>query len=120
MAKGASETRSSEEVTLEPSDLELRDPSVVMSVRLDNDVARRLHAAAKTRGLKVSELLREAATFYLNAGDMSGPKYVVTGKGVTRVAVGGVSARFDTPGGLQLEPAPGVRTWGEAQPIARH
>lgn len=116
MAKGAPETRDSAEMRLEASDLVLRDPTVVMSVRLDNVSARRLHAVARNRGLKVSELLREAATYYLNSGDVPGPKYVVTGKGVTRVAVGGVSARFDAPG-MQIEPAPaGVRIWGETQP----
>lgn len=116
MAKGASASRS-EEVTLEPSDLELRNPTVVMSVRLDNDTARRLHATASTRGMKVSELLREAANYYLNAGGVPADKYIVTGKDVTRLAIGGASARYETPSAGQVDPRPAIATWGEPQPL---
>lgn len=97
MAKSTPSASGAKEVRLEESDLELTDPTIVMSVRLDNVTARRLHAAAKSRGVRVSELLREAATQYLNSGTPLAPNYIVTGKDVTRISVGGASARYEQP-----------------------
>ena len=64
MAQGTTKTESTIEGRLEPSDVELRNPSVVLSVRLDDDTARLLHRLAKRRGVRISDVLREAAVAY--------------------------------------------------------
>lgn len=46
---------------LEPMDIEVRRPTIVLSVRLDDVTARRLRGLAQERGVRISELLREAA-----------------------------------------------------------
>lgn len=46
---------------LEPVDIAVRDPSVVLSVRLDGDTARQLRAIARRRGTRISDVLRDAA-----------------------------------------------------------
>jgi hypothetical protein len=100
-------------MSLEPSDLELKNPTIVMSVRLDNQTARRLHVMAKLRGVNLSDLLREAAVHYLStAVGNTEDKYVVTGA-ITRLAVGGVSARYETQPPFE----PSTATWGEPQPL---
>lgn len=46
---------------LEPVEVDNRPTSVVVSVRLESDLARELTMAARTRGLRLSDVLREAA-----------------------------------------------------------
>lgn len=53
---------------LEEVDIEVRNPTVVMSVRLDGETARAVGALARAKGRKVSEILREAAVAYAAAG----------------------------------------------------
>jgi Ribbon-helix-helix protein, copG family len=47
---------------LEPLDIEVRSPTIVLSVRLDDATARRLRVLAHQRGMRISDLLREAAS----------------------------------------------------------
>jgi predicted transcriptional regulator len=65
MAAGADQ-----EMELEPSDIELRDPSVVLSVRLDGPTAKALHQLARQRGERVSVLLRGAVVACVRSGFM--------------------------------------------------
>lgn len=53
---------------LEPVDIALRSPSVVLSVRLDGDTARQLHAIARLRGSRISDVLRDAAVEFVRMG----------------------------------------------------
>ena len=46
---------------LEKMDIEVRSPTIVLSVRLDDATARQLRILAQERGIRISELLREAA-----------------------------------------------------------
>src|SRR5690348_14399585 len=46
---------------LEPVEVDNRPASVVVSVRLESDLARDLTRAARSRGLRLSDVLREAA-----------------------------------------------------------
>ena len=50
---------------LEPIDVELRNPTVVLSVRLDEATAKQLHRLARQRGVRMSELLRQAAGLFV-------------------------------------------------------
>jgi hypothetical protein len=52
----------------EALDIELRNPTVVLSVRLDEAVAKELHRWAKQRGVRVSDILRDAASQYARVG----------------------------------------------------
>ena len=52
------------EERLERVEVELRSPTVVLSVRLDEETAKALHALARQRGLRISDLMREAATAF--------------------------------------------------------
>jgi hypothetical protein len=90
MAKGTTKTVSTEPMgrDLEELDIEVRSPSVVISVRVDNDTARQLHRLAKRRGVRVSEVLRDAATDYARAAGIEGETGIlVTGPDI-RVSVG--------------------------------
>jgi hypothetical protein len=49
---------------LEPIEVVSEPASVVVSVRLDNETARRLAKAARDRGVRLSDVLREAARAY--------------------------------------------------------
>ena len=53
---------------LEPVDIAVRDPSVVLSVRLDSGTARQLHAMARLRGSRISDVLRDAAVEFARRG----------------------------------------------------
>lgn len=53
---------------LEPVDIAARDPSVVLSVRLDSGTARQLHAMARLRGSRISDVLRDAAVEFARMG----------------------------------------------------
>ncbi len=53
---------------LEPVDIAVRDPSVVLSVRLDGETARQLHAIASVRGSRISDVLRDAAVEFARTG----------------------------------------------------
>jgi len=53
---------------LEQIDVELRNPSVVLSVRLDGETAKALHQLARQRGARVSEALREAVVAWVASG----------------------------------------------------
>ena len=57
-----------EGMDLEQSDIELRNPSVVLSVRLDGATAKALHQLAVHRGERVSEVLREAVLACVRTG----------------------------------------------------
>lgn len=57
---------------LEPGNIEVRAPSVVLSVRLDEATGRQLHALAKRRGIRISDVLREAAESYARMGGTGG------------------------------------------------
>jgi hypothetical protein len=46
---------------LEPLDVEVRNPTIVLSVRLDDATVRQLRVLARERGVRISDLLREAA-----------------------------------------------------------
>lgn len=46
---------------LEEMDIEVRSPTIVLSVRLDDATARQLRILAQERGVRISDLLREAA-----------------------------------------------------------
>jgi hypothetical protein len=76
---------------LEPIDVEVRNPSVVLSVRLDGDMARALHGLARRRGRRLSDLMREAAANLLREPTNDSVRYVVSGAGVT-ISVGQWSA----------------------------
>lgn len=70
---------SDQDEDLEPIDVELRNPSVVVSVRLDRDTAQRLSGLARVTGRRVSDLLREAASTYVAQGvERPGPTFVVS------------------------------------------
>ena len=47
---------------LAPLDVEARYPTIVLSVRLDDATARQLRVLAHERGVRISDLLREAAS----------------------------------------------------------
>jgi hypothetical protein len=64
----------------EPLDVEVRSPTIVLSVRLDEHTAKQLHRWAKQRGVRVSDVLREAAVHYVKLGPhQSEVSYRVTG-----------------------------------------
>ncbi len=46
---------------VEALDVEVRNPTIVLSVRLDDATARQLRVLAHERGVRISDLLREAA-----------------------------------------------------------
>lgn len=48
--------------------IEVKAPTVVMSVRMDDRTARQLHRLAKQRGVRVSDVLRDAAVEYARTG----------------------------------------------------
>lgn len=87
MAKGATAQRAVEVDDLEPIDVEVRNPSIVLSVRLDGDTARALHALARRRGRRLSDLMREAAADLLGQAGSESPRYLVSGAGL-KVTVG--------------------------------
>ena len=59
--------------TLEPLEVEVRNASVVLSVRLDETTARRLRVIAHQRGVRISDLLREAAVAFSQHASASSP-----------------------------------------------
>lgn len=67
MAQGTSE---GEEVTdrFEPIVVESKNPTIVLSVRLEEATAKELHRWARQRGVRVSDVLREAAVHYAKVG----------------------------------------------------
>jgi len=67
MAQGTTKSESTVEGQLEPSDIELRNTTVVLSVRLDDGTARLLHRLAQRGGVRISDVLREAAVAYAAA-----------------------------------------------------
>ncbi len=50
---------------LEPADVVVRTPSVVLSVRLDEETARALKRIAGDRNLRMSDAVREAVSAYV-------------------------------------------------------
>ncbi len=75
-------------------DIDVRTPTVVLSVRVDDETARQLHRLAKRRGVRVSDVLRDAAIEYAQAGWREGESsFEVSGLDV-RVSIGqrGVSS----------------------------
>jgi hypothetical protein len=94
---------------LEPIDVEVRGPSVVLSVRLDGDTARALHALARRRSRRLSDLMREAAASLLRDSGSDSPRYLVSGAGV-KVTVGDWSA-----GSLNARPDQ-THSWRPSRP----
>jgi predicted DNA-binding ribbon-helix-helix protein len=80
MEESKAKTESPVEDEPERSDMELRNPSVVLSVRLDDATTRQLHRIAKRRGVRLSDVLREAAIAYASADALgSGVRVVIEG-----------------------------------------
>jgi hypothetical protein len=78
----------------EDIDVEVRTPTVVLSVRLDEKVAKELHRQAKQRGVRVSDILREAARQYAQTTPRpSGAVYVVEGGQNVGLGVSSVSTQ---------------------------
>lgn len=84
---------------LERVDVEVRSPSVVLSVRLDEETAKQLHQLARRRHVRMSVLLREAAAAYAAsiAEEASRPYEVVFARHRVAVGVTSISSRA-TPG----------------------
>ena len=61
MAKGKGTSGVAPDGALELEDVEVRSPSVVLSVRLDPETAKRLHRIAREQGRRMSDVLRDAA-----------------------------------------------------------
>jgi len=80
MAAGAAKAKPMND-RFEDLDVELRNPTVVLSVRLEEGVAKELHRLAKQEGVRVSDVLREAARLYARTGP--------AGKGVAYTVEGG-------------------------------
>lgn len=74
---------------LEPAEIEVRNPTVVVSARLDADLARQLTKLARQQNRRLSDLLREAAAIYaaVAAQEVQGPEYVASWPG-GRVSLG--------------------------------
>ena len=93
---------------LEPVDVEMRSPSVVLSVRLDDLTARRLHGIARARGVRISDLLREAAvTLAASANREAGPHYLVK-YAQSRIALGTASVDSQSRWGSVTIPVSGA------------
>jgi hypothetical protein len=101
-----------EGLELEPADIVVRDPSVVLSVRIDSGTARQLHTIAKQRGARISDVLRDAAAEYARtkAGDPE-MRFELMGPGL-RVVVGRRTVDTDiaraTGSGSEEEPQASV------------
>lgn len=99
---------------LERVDVELRSPSVVLSVRLDERTAKQLHELARRRHVRMSDLLREAATEYAaaTAQDASRRYEVVYAR--HRLAVGvGSTISLATPRAQSTQDTGNVESgWG--------
>jgi hypothetical protein len=80
--------RDQNEEPLVPVDVDNRPATVVVSVRLESDLARELTAFARGRGLRLSDVLRDAArSFTDRQGTARTLNYLV--EGATEVSVGG-------------------------------
>ena len=77
-----------DEDRLERVDVELRAPSLVLSVRLDEKTGRQLHRIARERGMRISELLREAATAYATAVEAERSRPYAVEYGTQKVSFG--------------------------------
>lgn len=77
---------------LERVEVEVRSPSLVLSVRLDEPTAKRLHALARQRGVRISDLLREAATAYAVAAQTVQSTPYEIGFARERIAIGVAAA----------------------------
>lgn len=73
---------------LEPVEIDVRAPSLVLSVRLDEATAKQLHAVARRRGVRISDVLRDAAVSYASAPWDRTTPYVISYARVDRFAVG--------------------------------
>ena len=113
------------DMDLEQIDVELRNPSVVLSVRLDGDTAKALHQLARKRGERVSEALREAVVAWVaSAAAEAEPVYRATYLNKV-VAVSSHSVRIEELGQQQRPFESGLpeETWrtssAAAQPLLR-
>lgn len=94
----ATRTTKAEQVTdrYDPLDVELRNPTVVLSVRLDEVVAKELHRWARQRGVRVSDILRDAAIQYAKTGpEQADVSYTV--RGGLNVGIGISSVTTEAP-----------------------
>ena len=63
---------------LEPDEVEVRNPTIVVSVRLDEGLAKDVSRLARRKGQRISDVLRDAATAYVDqAARESAPRYEV-------------------------------------------
>lgn len=105
--------REKNESTLEQVDVEVRSPSIVLSVRLDEQTAKRLHGIARERGVRISDLLREAATAYAESPPAEASRPYVVEFARSRVAVGIVSVNSQgSRPESRNEEVPSTSGWG--------
>jgi Ribbon-helix-helix protein, copG family len=77
---------------LEHVEVELRSPTVVLSVRLDEKTGKQLQALARNRGVRLSEVLREAAVAYAASAPQEQETPYVVGYGRQHFAIGVAAA----------------------------
>jgi hypothetical protein len=61
----------------EELEIQVKDPTIVVSVRLDASTAKQLGQLAQIKGQRLSDLLREAVTAYAATGGLEGTTYTV-------------------------------------------
>lgn len=96
------------ETDLERMDVELRTPSVVLSVRLEAETARAVHDLARKRGVRMSDLLREAVSAWVVNGTTGPEPYYSVQSRVARFGVGEPiiwTERTEKPAETHQEPA---------------
>jgi hypothetical protein len=86
-----------EEIELEASDVELRNPSVVLSVRLDGATAKALHQLARKRDARMSDLLRDAVAAYVRSGAADQQPHFAVQSRVVSFVVGAPSVWTEQP-----------------------
>jgi hypothetical protein len=86
-----------EEIELEASDVELRNPSVVLSVRLDGATAKALHQLARKRDARMSDLLRDAVAAYVRSGSGDQQPHFAVQSSVASFVVGAPSVWTEQP-----------------------
>lgn len=96
---------------LEEVDVEVRNPTVVMSVRLDGNTARAVGALARAKGRKVSDILREAAVAYAASGGASSNVMVFELK--TERMTFGMGSRQAVTSGRALTEGHGGQSFGD-------
>ncbi len=89
MAKGSVMTAQDDaEERLEQVEVELRSPTLVLSVRLDEKTGKQLRALARNRGVRISEVLRDAAIAYAASAPHEQATPYIVGSARERFAIG--------------------------------